>query len=278
MVYPYQFNAFSTPCELLICAPNAQISNSAAKAVLENGKRLERLYSFFRDDSEIYALNNRSTNIHLLSDELKVLINLSLFYSNITNNSFDIAMAGTLKEATKTSSIYHYNKEKERLSPYASSSNLYVDGNHLVFSNSITKIDLGGLVKEYAVDQSVMLLQSMGISSALVNFGGDIAAFGDYKGLPWRVGIQNPKNPQNNIMEVELNNASLCTSGHSKRYIVIQSKKISHVVKQLDMPEYYSQVSILAPTTIDAGVWSTAMLVNPELVLPSHVYMTHAIR
>ncbi|MDD5161154.1 MAG: FAD:protein FMN transferase [Sulfuricurvum sp.] len=225
----------------------------------------------------IYPLNYRSFDTHLLSDELAGFIQLSLFYTNVTLGAFDIALAGTLKETAKVSSIYEYQAKRNNLLPFASSSHLSLKGNCLTFSNPITKIDLGGLVKEYAVDQSVLQLQSMGITSALINFGGDIAAFGTCHAQPWRVGVQSPDNPNINIMEVELYDSSLCTSGHSKRYSIIQSEKISHIVTPSDLSGSYSQASILAPTTIDAGIWSTAVLVNPNLVLPAHIQMKSSL-
>lgn len=40
--------------------------------------------------------------------------------------------------------------------------------------------------------------------------------------------------------------------------------------KQLEKNDL-KQVSIIASTTIDAGVWSTALLANPELQLPNHI-------
>ena len=75
-------------------------------------------------------------------------------------------------------------------------------------------------------------------------------------------------------MEVELNSSSLCTSGHSKRYNIIEDKKITHIISS---EPHYSQVSIVAPTTVDAGVWSTALLVNPTLTLPKHIHLIHNI-
>ncbi|MDD5051867.1 MAG: FAD:protein FMN transferase [Sulfuricurvum sp.] len=277
-VHFYQFEAFSAPCELHIDAPTPSVANDAATTVIKNAKRLEHLYSFFRDDSEIYALNHRTQDNHLLSDELSGLIQLSLFYTNITQGAFDIAMAGTLKEATKAFSIHEYTIQKERLSPYASSSHLHLEGNLLSFSNSTTKIDLGGIVKEYAVDQSILLLQSMGINAALVNFGGDLAAFGSCHNQPWRVGIQDPQNPESNLVEVDIHTMSLCTSGHSKRYTLIQEERISHIVIPIKKAESYSQVSILAPSTVDAGIWSTALLVNPTLILPTHMQLLKTVQ
>ncbi|MDD2949460.1 MAG: FAD:protein FMN transferase [Sulfuricurvum sp.] len=276
-MYYYQFEAFSAPCELHIDALSASIADTAAKVVFENAKRLEQRYSFFRNDSELHTLNTRSSNICLLSDELSGLIQLSLFYRDKTLGAFDIAMAGTLKESSNASSTLEYHAKRKTLLPFASSSHLSLEGNCLTFTNPITKIDLGGLVKEYAVDQSILQLQSMEITSGLVNFGGDIAAFGTCHDHSWRVGIQNPQNPETNLAEIELNTASLCTSGHSKRYSIIQFEKISHIIGPIDAPSSYSQVSILAPTTVDAGIWSTAMLVNPDLTLPNHIKMVHSI-
>lgn len=87
----------------------------------------------------------------------------------------------------------------------------------------------------------------------------------------WKIGIQDPENFDCNLMEVELNDASLCTSGHSKRYAMFEDEKISHVIASKECSKHYSQVSIIAPTTVDAGVWSTALLSNPHIVLPEHI-------
>ncbi|WP_295054804.1 FAD:protein FMN transferase [Sulfuricurvum sp.] len=270
-MHPYQFEAFSTPCELHIDAPSSSAANAVAKAVFENAKRLESLYSFFRNDSEIYKLNERTENHHLLSDELAGLIRLAIFYAEVTQRAFDIATAGTLKNLSNLPSYHEYSRQKELLIPFASSEHILLEGNRLSFANEHTKIDLGGLVKEYAVDQSMFILQSLGITSALVNFGGDIAAIGKCQEFSWKIGIEDPTNFEQNLMEVELNDVSLCTSGHSKRYATIESEKISHIVSFSDFSKRYSQVSIIAPTTVDAGVWSTALLINSSLEIPEHI-------
>ncbi|MDD2828465.1 MAG: FAD:protein FMN transferase [Sulfuricurvum sp.] len=276
-MYLYTFNAFTTPCELHIDAQNQSIADEIAQNIIHKTKELEFRFSYFREDSELYLLNHRTYNTHNISDELAQFIQISLFYTTMTQGAFDIALAGTLKEISKAPTWGDYQLRKQELAPYASSHHLELDGNTLTFSNSVTKIDLGGLVKEYAVDQAVLYLQSMGVTSALVNFGGDLAAFGECHNLPWRVGIQNPDASHENLREIELHNASLCTSGHSKRFSEIEAQKVSHIIRSNAVEEKYTQVSIMAPTTIDAGIWSTALLVNPQLALPSHVQLVHAL-
>lgn len=270
-MHRFEFEAFTTPCELHIGAPDFSAADALARAVFENAKRLEHHFSFFKNDSEIYALNERTSNHHLLSDELSGLIRLALFYYDATQRVFDIAAAGTLKNLSNFSTLKEYRIQKERLTPFASCSQLMLEGNRLSFANEHTKIDLGGLVKEYAVDQSIFILQSAGVTSALVNFGGDIAAIGKYEDSSWRIGIQDPEDFERNLLEVELNDVSVCTSGHSKRYAMIGSEKISHIIASDESLKRYSQVSVIAPTTVDAGVWSTALLINPALAVPEHI-------
>lgn len=276
-MYLYTFEAFSVPCELHIEAPTQSGANKTAQSIITNTKQLENRYSFFRENSEIHILNHRSDNTHIISEELSDIIRLALFYTHITQGAFDIALAGTLKAASKALSLTEYQQIKDSLSPFASSTHLSLEGNCLTFSNDLTKIDLGGIVKEYAVDQAILQLQSVDIQSALINYGGDIAAYGRCHDLPWRVGIENPASPESNLLEVELNNNSVCTSGHSKRFVSIENEKITHIISSSTTPHFYNQVSVMAPTTLDAGIWSTALLINPHLIIPPHIHVLNTI-
>jgi thiamine biosynthesis lipoprotein len=270
-LYLYKFEAFTTPCELHIQASVKTVADDAAQIIFSQTKRLEHYYGFFRETSELYAINNRINNTHTISDEFAGLIQMALFYTKMTQGVFDIALSGTLKASLKASTLENYHTLRDTLLPFASSEHILLEGNQLTFSNDFTKIDFGGLVKEYAVDQAVLQFQNLGIKSALVNFGGDIAAYGTCHDEPWKVGIQDPNSLNLNIMEVELHNHSLCTSGHSKRFHEIERIKISHIIPSDPVFQNDNQVSILAPTTVDAGAWSTALLINPNLILPDHI-------
>jgi thiamine biosynthesis lipoprotein len=177
----------------------------------------------------------------------------------------------------KAPTLDEYNQRRNELLPFASLEHVSLVENRLSFSNDFTKIDLGGIVKEYAVDQAVIQLQNLEIKSALINFGGDIAAYGSCHDLPWKIGIQNPDLPDLNLIEVELHNQSLCTSGHSKRYTTIENQNITHIIDSSQNDNKYTQVSIIAPTTVDAGIWSTALLVNPNITLPTHIQLLYTV-
>ncbi|WP_263833886.1 FAD:protein FMN transferase [Sulfurospirillum oryzae] len=273
-MYIAHFTAFTTPCEIQLDVTTKEEGDHILASLLSEIERLQKQYSFFESTSEIYAINHRQNDTLSVSQELAGILELALFYARMTQGAFDIALAGTLKQVQKSTSLCEYQMFYDALTPFASFDSLVLEGTTLRFSNPYTQIDLGGIVKEYAVDQTMMSLQKMGIFSALVNFGGDIAAYGTCHNEPWSIGIQDPENSEVNLTIRELHNASLCTSGHSKRYTSIEKQRFSHIIAPMldeSSTVRQNQISIMAPTTVDAGVWSTALLVNPQLRLPKHL-------
>ncbi len=179
-------------------------------------------------------------------------------------------------DCLQTASLKEYKQTKEALLPYATFSHIHLDGNNVEFSNKHTQLDLGGFVKEYAVDQAILRLKQLNIPSALVDFGGDIAAYGNHAGAQWCIGIQDPKQNENNLMHINLDNGAVCTSGHSKNFYMIEETQISHILSQKQST--YKQVSILAPSALDAGVWATSLLIHPFLNVPSHLNIISSVK
>ena len=254
---------------MIFNAPSKAYADEVSWSIYQYAKELEEQYSFFSETSEIYLLNKRRKNHLIVSDELAGLLAISAFYYERTSASFDIAYAGTMYNCFQSASVQEYQEKQKTLLPYATFEHIHLHGNSVKFSNAYTQLDLGGLVKEYAVDQSILLLKQFNITSALVDFGGDVAAFGNYDGAKWNIGIQDPNQNESNLMHIHLDKAALCTSGHSKSFYMIGNTKISHIIS--NQKTFHKQISVLAPTALDAGVWSTSLLVNKSLTLPPHV-------
>lgn len=55
------------------------------------------------------------------------------------------------------------------------------------------ELELGAVGKGYAGDEAAKVLKGKGISSALLNLGGNVQAIGSRPdGSDWRIGIRNP--------------------------------------------------------------------------------------
>lgn len=77
--------------------------------------------------------------------------------------------------------------------------------------------DPTGLVKGWAVDRALGALRRAGLPAALVNGGGDLAAFGGpAPGEPWRAGIRHPWRPDALATVLEVRGA-VATSGSYER-------------------------------------------------------------
>jgi FAD:protein FMN transferase len=77
--------------------------------------------------------------------------------------------------------------------------------------------DPTGLVKGWAVERALEKLRGAGAPGALVNGGGDVAAFGSpAPGEPWRVGIRHPWRPDA-LACVVVAEAAVATSGSYER-------------------------------------------------------------
>jgi thiamine biosynthesis lipoprotein len=253
----------TTPCEVHIFLNDEPKARMIAGKILAKAKALEKKYNFYDPNSLLSAINRREVaKLDVQTEEL--LKQAGKFYV-FTNAIFDVTM-GTLVKARKLSSVSQIEEEIERLTPFVGCEHFKIHRHKIIFDNPYTQIDLGGFVKEYAVDMAVTILKKYKIESALVNFGGDIYALGAKpSGEPFSIGIKNPKNPQEYLMDVKLENQALTTSASYERNHKVEEQIYSHIITPHGLQEEIVSATVLAPTTLESGVYSTALMVEPML-------------
>jgi len=253
----------TSPCELHIYCDNLTKSQTLAKKILHMAKTLEKKYNFYDESSYLWALNQRKTN--LLDSQTKDLLTRAKHFYTKTNGIFDITM-GTLSKARKLKSIAQVEEESHTLMPYVGVEHLKIKKNKLTFDNPYTLIDLGGFVKEYAVDLAVKILKKEKINTALINFGGDIYALGTKPdGKLFSIGIKNPLNPQTYMTQVSLSNEALTTSASYERNHTVEETTYSHIISKEGLQTQILSSTVIASTTLEAGVFSTALMIDPAL-------------
>jgi thiamine biosynthesis lipoprotein len=78
-------------------------------------------------------------------------------------------------------------------------------------------VDPTGLAKGWIAERALEQLRRAGIEAAMVNAGGDVAAFGQPEpARPWRIGIRDPRRAEPFVAVVELRGA-VATSGAYER-------------------------------------------------------------
>jgi thiamine biosynthesis lipoprotein len=116
------------------------------------------------------------------------------------------------------------------------------------------KLDLGAVAKGYATEKAIGVLKSRGVTSALIDAGGNIRVIGkNSRNAPWKIGIKDPRKSGGIIAIVSLTDGSAVTSGDYYRYFESGGRRYNHI---LDPRTGYPATGSMSVTvmTENAGV------------------------
>ncbi len=129
-------------------------------------------------------------------------------------------------------------------------------------------IDLGGWGKEYAVDMVAELARRFGMASALIDFGHDLRAVGAAPGKPaWHIGLEDPFAPGESCWgSLALLDRGVASSGDYRRSFTLNGVRYGHILDpRTGRPVAHGarQVTVIAPSCVQAGVLSTTAFILP---------------
>jgi len=251
--------------------PEEEAGEAAAEATREM-HRIESVMSTWKDDSEISRLNRGSEGKPFeVSKELAGLLEKARVFSEKTSGAFDVTamplvrlwgfQGGEAKLPTDeelAAALARTGWRKMRVDLEASTVTL-LDG---------AQIDLAGIGKGYAVDRCAAILRERGVSSALVDLGGNMFAIGSPPGRDfWAIGIRDPEDPSGVIGKLLLSDEAVATSGNYENFVVIEGKRYGHIVDPRTgmTVDHVLGVTVVARTATESDALSTALFVlGPE--------------
>lgn len=192
-------------------------------------RELEGLLSVTDGDSEIYALNRDGAAE--LSPETGSLLREALALCARTEGALDLSTYPVLRSWGFTTGEYAVPGQEtlDKLLPLVDYTRVALDGNAASLPDGM-EIDLGSVAKGYTGAALAALLREGGVTSALLDLGGNIQAVGAKPdGSPWRVGIRNPAG-EGNIGVVEVENQAVITSGGYERYFEEDGVRYWHIL------------------------------------------------
>jgi thiamine biosynthesis lipoprotein len=208
----------------------------AMDAAFKEMERIERVFSKFGKNSEVSRINSHAgAEEVVVSSEVLTLIQDSIYYSKISNGSFDITV-GPLMEIWGFVHKNHTVPSRETIENnlrHVGYRNIFIDieRSSIRFLDKDTKIDLGAIAKGYAVDRARQVLISHGIKNSLINLGGNIFAMGQAPGdKNWKIGVQDPRNKNRLLQKLELKDKAVSTSGNYERFFILNGKRYSHII------------------------------------------------
>lgn len=242
-------------------------SGDKAQAALEQSfvrmAALTPIFDRHRSGGPVAQLNAEGRLSHL-APELTGVLGLAQRVHQDTGGAFDITVAPVL-DAYRASFAHDGRPPAASVLAQAMHAigGLKVDGSGLVLTAEGAGVTLDGLAKGWIADQGLATLRAAGITRALINAGGDIAALGQRgAGQPWRVAVSDPHDALKSKVVVELNGGAIATSGSYEVYFD-RDQLYHHIIdpKAGRSPRTDVSVSVRAPQAALADALSTACFV-----------------
>ena len=266
-----------TIVQIKVSIDPAKYSEARAKDAMslafDEIKRIEDVYSVYKDTSEISRINRLRKNERLqITDGVFNLIHKTLDYSEKTDGAFDITVKplvdlwGRVRKANKLPDEYEIKSILERVGYQ----NVVLDEvvRTIHFKKEGMSIDLGGAAKGYATDRAIRVLEDNGIKNALVASGGDMYCLGKKSARElWRVGIRHPRGKDRIFLEILLKDKAISTSGDYERYFILDGRRYSHIIDPrtgYPIGDGVVSASVIAADSTTSDILATAMCILGE--------------
>lgn len=265
----YAWQAMGSPCEVQFFASERSEVARIVQAAVDEVERLEQLYSRYRPDSFLSAINEAASggNSIEVDAETALLLDYADTCFRESSGLFDIS-SGILRRAWDfKAGKMAMSEELAAILPRVGWDKVDWRSPNLSFLAPGMELDLGGVVKEYAVDRLAALLPDYGVESGVINLGGDVRVLGPRPfGEPWRVGIRHHRVRDGVASLVEIERGALASSGDYERCIVVDGVHYGHILNpKTGWPATeLAAVSVIAPLCLVAGSAATIAMLKDD--------------
>lgn len=205
----------------------------ATEAAADEIERLNALLSTGNADSEVGQINANGGGT--LSEDTSYLLKRSLELYESTDGRFDVAIYPIMDAWGFTTQNYQVPSEEtlSSLMPLIDASNIIYDEENATISFSVDgmEIDFGGIAKGYTSSRLAEIFKEYGVTSALVNLGGNVQVIGGKTdGTAWRVAVQDPEDTEDYIGVLSVMDKAVITSGGYERYFDQDGVTYHHII------------------------------------------------
>ncbi len=222
-----------------------KIENIIKKAY-EEALRLQKVFSFFDEESELSILNRKRKMI--VSEELFNVIKRALKFSTLTKGKYNVGLGKNITERKTKKELTAVDANYKDIKLDSKTKEVYLKSQGI-------KIDLGSIAKGYITDKMGEFLRSCGIENFLIDSRGDILVSGENFHI---IEVQHPRKEEKTILPLKIKNEGVATSGDYMQYH--KNFENSHILNRSN----FISVTVIAPTLELADVCATAIFVSDK--------------
>lgn len=253
----------------------AAVSRSEAGAEIASRlERINQLMSTYLDDSELSRFNRTEAGEwYRVSEETAIVVAAAIGLHRLTGGAFDITVGplvnlwsfgpdGTPERVPDDDEI-----AAAALRCGSDKIDVGLEPASLIKSRDDVYVDLSAIAKGFAVDQVAEYLDEIGVTSYMVEVGGEVRARGRKSdGSAWRIGIEAPQLDGGRSLSraVPLLDGALATSGDYRNYFEVDGVRYSHTIDpRTGRPVRHAlaSVTVVAESCARADGLATALMV-----------------
>jgi thiamine biosynthesis lipoprotein len=267
--YEFQKGLMGSPFRLVFYAADDSLAACAARQAFGRIEYLNEVLSDYRDGSEINRLSAQSGSGKwiLVSDELFEILAISQKLSKQTYGTFDSSVGPAVQLWRRAMRRNTFPTDKEINEVRKRIGYQYIQLHSRTKSIRLgrpkMRLDVGGIGKGYAADEAVEVLRGLGISSILIDAGGDLTLADPPPGSQgWRVEVTSGTE-QDSVATLVLANVGVATSGATYRYLEHDGQRYSHIVnpKTGIGLQFHVRTTVVAANGAQADALATALSV-----------------
>lgn len=276
------FDLFDTVAIVQGYADSQDSWNAQTQAMYSDLQRYNELLDIYHHYDGV--INLYDVNARAAAAPVQVSDELYAFLRWCKDTAYPAANGATNIAAGAVLRLWHDARESDSPAPpdagAIAAALVHIDVEDLVlddaaqtvyFADPEMALDVGAVGKGYAVEQTARAAQARGLTSALLNIGGNVRAIGTKPGgKPWTAGVENPwGDDPAYIQAVELADGdSLVISGDYQRYFEYDGVRYAHLIDLTTgyPARYVSSVAVLARADTGglADALSTGLFCLPE--------------
>lgn len=236
--------AFDTVIDLSLYGDQSVLDEAVAAC-----DRYDQLFSAQTEGSDVWRINHAAGQPVQVDPETAKLIKDSLVFCEASNGVFDITIGAVSLLWDFDAYIKPDDAAIQAALPHIDWRNVQVEGSTVTLADPLAAIDLGGIAKGWIADALATLFRSRGVSSGLINLGGNVLAVGQKpSGKPWTIGLRDPNTSAGKaVATIEVCDKSVVTSGLYERHFVQDGVDYYHI---LDPKTGYPAITDVRADTI----------------------------
>lgn len=221
---------------------------------------VDREWSRFQNGNELYQFNEAPTGAWIkVSLPFFDVLQRADFYRRQTNSYFNPLLLSQMETIGYHQSFPFNSVPVQSIVPASQGEEpfLFDATNCMVYKQTESKVDLGGIGKGYAVEAAARWLQTNGrVSFGIVDGGGDLKVWSDGEKI-WNIGIADPYNDKKEIAQIKLKNGAIATSNRIYRSWIQGKEERHHILNgRTGMPARTNivQVTVISESCLSAEV------------------------